>query len=68
MSKISGLLDVLGKDGRGQAVVSVVCTDRNFFQILELLNGLNGTENLLAANLHVVGHVGENCRLKTKQN
>ena len=57
MSQVGGLLDVPGEDGGGEAVVALVGSDGHLLQSFVLLDGQDGSENLLAADLHVVGNV-----------
>lgn len=64
MGQVSRLLDVVGEDCGGQAVVVVVGPLGHLLQSLELLDRLNGAEDLLAADLHVVFDVGKNGGLK----
>lgn len=64
MRQVSGLFNVLSKDSCSKAISAIVSSLGHFLQSLELLNGQNGAEDLLAANLHVIGHIGENSGLE----
>ena len=57
-------LDVVGEHGGGQAVVVPVCSLGHLLEALELLDGLHGTEDLLAAYPHVVFDVGKDGGLR----
>lgn len=54
-----GSVEILGVDGRGQAVGRVVAHAEDILLVLELGNGSDGSEDLLAHNLHVVADVTE---------
>ena len=57
--QVGGLLDILGEDGGGEAVAVLVGALGGLLDGGELLDGLDGAEDLLLADAHVVADVRE---------
>ena len=64
VGQISGLFNVLRENGRSQSIFAIVGTIGDLLQGLELLDGKHWAEDLLSADGHGVGHVGEYGGLK----
>ena len=64
MAEVSGLFQIPAEDCRRQPVSALVGSLGHLLDRLELLDGLDGPEDLLAADLHVVTHVGKHSGLR----